>query len=164
MQQAVLGCSQLEKTAFQLLPAASPAVAPRILTEHDKGQVLKASTSSQAEGRKEEKWKAGCPSRIPPPQAPLPHRALAHREQGRIYHNANHDRRSICQQAWPEMRGPGTHALPWLFKNTQSRSHFLEQWILHGGAATSHLLCSCSVKHLTCCISSLPLHSASTAE
>lgn len=44
-----------------------------------------------------------------------------------------------------------TQSLPWLLKDIQSRSRFLEQWILHGGAAKPHLLCSCSVKHLICC-------------
>lgn len=105
MQQAVLGAPSW-RMAFQLSPAASPGVAPQILTEHEEQeQALKASTPSQAgeEGGKAE-------SRFVPADSPLPKHlslTLPWQQQGWIYHSTDQDRRSICQQAWPGMRGQG---------------------------------------------------------
>lgn len=163
MQQAVLGCSQLQDCIPALASCFPSHCTPDPhRTRGGAGPKSKHTLNKQRGGRRESR-KQGCPSRFPPPQAPLPHPATAHQEQGQIYHSTNQGR-SICQQAWP-----GTHSLPWLFKDTRSRSHFLQQWILHGEAAMPHLLCSCSVKHLICCTagsfhSSLPLHFASMAE
>lgn len=78
MQQAVLGAPSW-RVAFQLLPAASPGAAPQILKEHEEEeeeQVLKASTPSQAGAGRRESRKQVCPSRFPPPRAPLPHPAM----------------------------------------------------------------------------------------
>lgn len=142
MQQAVLGCYQLDD-AFQLLPAASPGVTPQILTEHEEEQVLKASTSSQTGGGRGKAESRE--SRFVPADSPLPKQlslTLPWHTRSRVGYITAQIRRSICQQAWPGMRGPGTHSLPWLLKDIQSRSRFLEQWISHGGAGMPHLLCS----------------------
>lgn len=60
-------------------------------------------TSRREEGGKAE---SRLSQQIPlSPSTSLPHPAVAHQEQGLMYHNADQDRRSTCQQAWPGMRG-----------------------------------------------------------
>lgn len=61
----VLPAGEQHSSSCQLLPQLSQ---PRSSQSTRREQVLGASTSSQAEGRKEEKWKADCPSRLPLPK------------------------------------------------------------------------------------------------
>lgn len=112
-----------------------------IIAEHEEKQVLGTSTSSQAKGRTEETRNADCPSRFTPPQVCLflspcsvPREQgldiLQHTSAGKIMSQHRSGDKGTSK-AWPVMRGPATHSQLWLFKDTQRRSHFLEQWILH---------------------------------
>lgn len=65
MQQ--LGCSQLENS-IPALASCSPSCHSPDPHRAQGGAGPRSSTSSQAEGRKEEKWKADCPSRLPLPK------------------------------------------------------------------------------------------------
>lgn len=132
------GCSQLEDG----IPAL-PSCFPRCCTTdphraRGAGAGPKSKHTLTSRGGRRESRKQVCPSRFPPPQAPLPHPAMAAAGLDISQHRSGQKIHLPASLARDERTG--THSLPWLLKDIQSRSHSLEHWILHEGANASPTL------------------------
>lgn len=180
MQQAVLGCSQLENS----IPALASCFPSRRSPDPHRARGGAGPRSKHIlAGRGEEGGKAESrlSQQTAPPRAHLPLTVPWHTRGrvGCITTQMGTEGPPACLPASQPGQGreqQGQSSLPWLLKDTQSRSHLLEQWILHGGAAdfarrssdasptlqlkrqTSDLL------HSRVLSTPLPLHFASMAE
>lgn len=143
MQQAVLGRSQLEDG----IPALASCFPSRRSPDPHRARGGAGPRSKHIlAGRGEEGGKAESrlSQQTAPPRAHLPSPCRGTPGAGSDVSQRRWGQK-VCLPASQPGQGreeQGQSSLPWLLKDTQSRSHLLEQRILHGGAAMPHLLCS----------------------